>query len=166
MKKLVISRPDGGVSIVTPAPNAMKELGMDEPTFMSWIKARHESEGANIVAEIDDVDLPDDSLEEVWHEENGQPIKRATGNSRSFRDDWTWDGSAVITDSVKQSSRKKQIAREVRNTLLAKSDTEALVATERGDARLPQLKTYRQELRDLGTQIDSDPDNITWPVKP
>lgn len=167
MKKLVISRPDGGVSIVHPAPNAIEELGLKtEQELEDYLVARYTAEGHSVVSKIDDVDLPDDSAELIWDEVDGIPTQRMSGNAREFRDDWTWSGSGVVTDPTKKVERKKSKAREVRNKLLEQSDTEAMVATERGDARLPQLKTYRQELRDLGTQIDADPDNITWPVKP
>ena len=50
--------------------------------------------------------------------------------------------------------------RRDRNSKLAETDYLALSDNTLAD----NMKTYRQELRDVPTQ--SDPDNITWPTKP
>ena len=50
--------------------------------------------------------------------------------------------------------------RSERNKKLAETDYLALSDNTLAD----NMKTYRQELRDVPTQ--SDPDNITWPTKP
>jgi len=50
--------------------------------------------------------------------------------------------------------------RSERNSKLAETDYLALSDNTLAD----NMKTYRQELRDVPTQ--SDPDNITWPSKP
>lgn len=76
----------------------------------------------------------------------------------------TWDGSAILKDDTAltayQTAEKWKNVRADRNRRLAETDYLAL-----SDQTLStEMNTYRQALRDVPTQ--SDPDNITWPVKP
>ena len=69
----------------------------------------------------------------------------------------------VPDDSAKDArllADKWANVRSERNRKLAETDYLALSDNTLAD----NMKTYRQELRDVPTQ--SDPDNITWPVKP
>ena len=59
-----------------------------------------------------------------------------------------------------QLDRDLEDLRKKRNRLLAETDYLALS----DNTLATNMKTYRQELRDVPTQ--SDPDNITWPTKP
>ena len=75
-----------------------------------------------------------------------------------------WDGSKIVKDDTAlteyQTAEKWKRVRADRNRRLAETDYLAL-----SDNTLnADMKTYRQALRDVPTQ--SDPDNITWPVKP
>ena len=72
--------------------------------------------------------------------------------------------SHFVPDDTAKDARlladKWESVRSERNSKLAETDYLAL-----GDNTLSTvMKKYRQELRDVPTQ--SDPDNITWPVKP
>ena len=69
----------------------------------------------------------------------------------------------VPDDSAKDArllADKWANVRSERNSKLAETDYLALSDNTLAD----NMKTYRQELRDVPTQ--SDPDNITWPTKP
>jgi len=55
--------------------------------------------------------------------------------------------------------------REERNRRLAETDWEIVMHKELGTDIPTELKTYRQELRDLPANT-SDPSNPSWPVKP
>jgi len=54
--------------------------------------------------------------------------------------------------------------RSTRNSLLAKTDWTALADNTMSDA----MKTYRQDLRDLTTGLDTveKVNSVTWPTKP
>ena len=69
----------------------------------------------------------------------------------------------VGDDSAKDArllADKWENVRKERNSKLAETDYLALS----DNTLATNMKTYRQELRDVPTQ--SDPDNITWPTKP
>ena len=72
--------------------------------------------------------------------------------------------SHFIGDDTAKDARlladKWEGVRKQRNQKLAETDYLALSDNTLAD----NMKTYRQELRDVPTQ--SDPDNITWPTKP
>ena len=72
--------------------------------------------------------------------------------------------SHFVGDDTAKDARlladKWENIRSERNSKLAETDYLALSDNTLAD----NMKTYRQELRDVPTQ--SDPDNITWPTKP
>ena len=75
-----------------------------------------------------------------------------------------WDGSAIIKDddalTAYQTAEKWKSIRNDRNKRLAETDYLAL----KDNTLSNDMKTYRQALRDVPKQ--TDPDNITWPIKP
>ena len=77
----------------------------------------------------------------------------------------TWDGSKIIKDDTAltayQTKEKWEGVRSKRNRLLAETDYFALSDQTLSAA----MRAYRNKLR-LVPQDNSDPDNITWPVKP
>ena len=77
----------------------------------------------------------------------------------------TWDGSKIIKDDTAlpayQTKEKWERVRSKRNRLLAETDYFALSDQTLSAA----MRAYRNKLR-LVPQDNSDPDNITWPVKP
>ena len=76
-----------------------------------------------------------------------------------------WDGSKIIKDddalTAYQTAEKWKIIRNDRNQKLAETDYLALKDNTLSTA----MKEYRNKLRSV-PQDNSDPDNITWPVKP
>ena len=163
MKRLIKQNLDGTVSIIIPAPNAVKELGLGS---YDELLDHIENQESNVVARINATEVPDDSAELEWVVEAGKPVQKPCANPRAFRGAWVWDGAAVVTDPAKKLEHKKAQTRKVRDDLLQKSDVDYTVAVERGLGEVQQLKQYRQSLRDLGAAIDADPDNITFPTKP
>ena len=76
-----------------------------------------------------------------------------------------WDGSKIIKDddalTAYQTAEKWKNIRADRNRRLAETDYLALKDNTLSTA----MKEYRNKLRSV-PQDNSDPDNITWPVKP
>tara|TARA_R100000278_G_scaffold110723_1_gene88007 strand:- start:217 stop:672 length:456 start_codon:yes stop_codon:yes gene_type:complete len=69
----------------------------------------------------------------------------------------TGDAATAIDNQVAASQRAE------RNNLLKETDFYALSDVTMSD----EMKTYRQELRDLPTASGADwPHNVTWPTKP
>ena len=92
---------------------------------------------------------------------NAEEILDSEGKSHSPKQ---YVQSHFVPDDSAKDARlladKWESVRSERNSKLAETDYLAL-----GDNTLSTvMKKYRQELRDVPTQ--SDPDNITWPVKP
>ena len=92
-----------------------------------------------------------------YHLINGVKIQ-FTAEEEAFRDaeEKAWaDG---------QLDRDLQALREKRNALLAETDYLALSDNTLAD----NMKTYRQELRDLPSGLDTVEKvaNVTWPTKP
>lgn len=85
--------------------------------------------------------------------------------SREFRDQWRFnniDNKVEVDQALELEERWRRI-RIVRDKLLSESDPEMMRVNESG-GNPAQMRTYRQELRDITNQ--PDPKNITWPEKP
>ena len=89
-----------------------------------------------------------------------------THTPRALRAAWRLHGQAIVVDPAAARVEKSKHARRVRNRLLELSDVEMMREQEQGRPRAAQLRHYRQQLRDMGAEIDDDPDAITWPRKP
>ena len=144
MKRLMYTRPDGGVNIVIPAPKAdiEKVLGpLTDAEYEAHVKARSLPKDATNVKSISDGDLPDD---------------------RTYRNAWVLDNS---TDKVDLHLDKvKEIVltelREKRNRLLVEADGEYNRAVETEDTKkAAKLKSYKQKLRDVTEDLKAiDPE--------
>lgn len=159
MKVIVSENVDGSVGITTMAPNAPVSIS----EHANELKAR----GVNVVAEIDDATLPDNAgaamehvLDESTMEVNAAPY---TDQRRCFRNQWVWNGTSVVENPTAVQAEKVARAKAVRNRMLALTDSEEFRLT--GPA-LAAIRAWRQSLRDLGADIDADPDNIVWPSRP
>ena len=90
-----------------------------------------------------------------------EEIKDIDGNSH---DPKQYVQSHFVGDDTAKDARmladKWENVRSERNQKLAETDYLALSDNTLAD----NIKTYRQDLRDVPTQ--SDPDDITWPTKP
>lgn len=147
MKKIAFTRPDGGVSVIVPAPKAQLP-DESEADFMARV-AQALPPDATDVAELDT--LP----------------------SRAYRNAWVLSGGQVQHDMVKARGMKMVEIRAERDQRLAATDGIYLRAQEQNDtAELNRLKTVRQRLRDLPGTVAlgsiTDPDALsrfapTWP---
>lgn len=122
MKKIVVKRADGGVSIIIPSADATNEaIERDALRTEGYVSHR----------QIDDEQLP---------------------TSRAFRDAWTDDNptETVDVDIVKAKAIKLDNFRKLRKPLLEKLDIEYMLALEKNDTETMQLiADKKQKLRDI-----------------
>lgn len=167
--KGVFENSDGSIEIVTFVdginPNEEMLKLENRPSYNSKIShgvlddidAYPNSDGA---VDIQDYEL-DEATETVV-------LKSVPDQVRHFRSSWIWNGLRVAVDSTKAVEERKVKARSIRNRLLELSDKDEfrLQAPGSNAANLASMRAYRKSLRDLGTAIDADPENIVWPTKP
>ena len=84
---------------------------------------------------------------------------------KHFRGAYRWDGTKIVIDTVIEKEIRWAHVREIRNKLLQSSDGEMAGQTEQKGPKQADMKTYRQNLRDL-PETEADPKNIIWPTKP
>jgi hypothetical protein len=129
MRKIIFTRPDGGVSVVTPVINTFgEEEGFTETQAeqRAWDK------------------LPTDAINPRWCAANEIP------GDRDFRGAWTDNVSEINIDMAKARNIHLQQIRVKRNLELAKLDIQATKAQDVGDAEtLAQIRARKQEMRDL-----------------
>ena len=186
MKKIVWEKigagnddaPIGHIYVTTISPKVYSELsakGMTDDEICSaliqdMLLRNQVPAGGVHRANIIDADLPDNngSAMEYVLDESTETVSQVAcaDQRRCYRDTWRWNGSALVEDSDMVLETKKEKVRKVRNKLLELSDKDELKLLGAGGQNLNDMRTYRQELRDLGGFIDADPDNITWPTKP
>lgn len=148
-KRIIFTREDGGLSVITPAPEMfdpssrtrlqLTSLGIvfaTDDEVMAYIISKNDlTEGSYRIVDVEDI--PAD---------------------RSFRNAWMDTGEAVEHDMDKAKEIKKQELRELRKPLLEKLDVEYMKALEQGDDSAKDIAAKKQELRDV-TKLDL-PDNV------
>ena len=160
MKKIVFKNPDDSLAVTTVSDQ------VDYETEKAKILANNPH--LTFAGDIVDADFPTDPLED-YVVENGVAVKKPVADDiRHFRGSWRWDSinNKIVEDTALVAEERKVNVRKVRNELLSGSDLDMTVANEKGAANANAIKTYRQELRDLGTDIDADPETVAFPVKP
>jgi len=144
MKKIVYTRPGGGVSIVCPAPKEAIEKVLGELTEQQYVEhviARSVPEDASNVRYVEEEDIPSD---------------------REFRNAWCdkSDKPCIDIDSVKAIDVAISAIREQRTPLLAKADLEFMKALENGEdtsaivARKNELREATEPLKELKASVD------------
>ena len=133
MKKILYTRPDGGVSIVIPAAkkNIENVLGkkLTERQYRNHIKKVSIPKDAINVREINDKDLP---------------------ANRDYRDAWVdiTPDSKIDVDAEKVKNIRLRRLRVIRDRELVASDAEMVRALESGDiALIDEVKAKRKNLR-------------------
>lgn len=131
MKKILYTRPDGGVSIVTPLPKENIEvlLGpLTEDQYVSHIIERSIPDDATNVRYINNEDIP---------------------TSRHFRNAWVDTTEEAYIDICCEKARDVQLEklRRERDAELDKLDKEFMIALER-EMDTTVIKKRKQELRD------------------
>lgn len=173
MNVIVHENADGTLAITTMAPNfvaAEIKKGKSEALIYQEHELRLASENptATIRGSFSVDILPDGGGAHMEHvlDENLLTVSQQpyADQRRCFRNQWRWvDGVGVVEDPALVLAEKSKRAKAVRNRMLELTDKEEFRLT--GTA-LANIRAWRQQLRDLGAQIDLDPDSVIWPAKP
>ena len=159
MTKIAYRRPDGGVSIVVPAPLArlvsvverggevvkvpayrLFRSGDAIPADVRWAETEEE-----FLARVRAKDVPSDAVAVV--EVDDVPM------DRTFRDAWDVDDSGVSVNMTMARDIQMGRIREARNAKLAETDVEVTRAVESG-GDFSDVVTRRQRLRDIPQTFD------------
>lgn len=150
MRKIVYQRPDGGVSIVTPA------ISSDDPPDFTEVQAE---ERAMTTA------VPVDAMNPRFINDENIPA------DRTFRDAWRDTGTMVDVDMSRARMIHMNRIRVARDNELKKLDVEWIARAARDDTTgAAKTETKRQALREIPQTLDLSiaPDPVTlkvlWPT--
>lgn len=132
MRKIVYTRPDGGLSVVTPVRNThprLEELTDEQVEQRAWAK------------------LPADAINPRFAEESELP------KDRTFRNAWKDEGDCVGHDIGKCREITKDRLRRERAPKLADLDVAFQRALEEGKPTA-QIVAQKNALRDVTKQVD------------
>lgn len=133
MRKIIYTRPDGGLSVVHPVRNTiprLEELTDAEIEQRAWDK------------------LPADVIAPRWADASEIPT------DRTFRNAWKDSGDKVDHDMDKSREITKERLRTERAPLLDALDVEFMKALEEGKPTA-DIVAQKQVLRDLPAQADA-----------
>lgn len=138
MKKIIYTRPDGGLSIVYPAPKSVIEEAQKRTLTDAEYEARvwEKSVPANAIlpASIEDDVIPED---------------------RYFRNAWKANANLIEVDLPKARDLHMNNLRVDRNVKLKELDIEFQIALEKGDAEAQRtIAARKQALRDMPATFD------------
>ena len=144
-KRIIYTRPDGGIDVVVPSARFMREFDGTEDEAITVILAK---------------DVPKDAV-------GVEVVEVATiPATRRFRNTWvkSGGGGAVDVDMPKARVQRTGEIRIERDVRLAQEDISYIRADEIGDTTEKQrIATLKQELRDFLATIQSDLNAITTP---
>jgi len=173
MKKIVWENPDNSIEVTA----LEKGVDIDESIFRLVTRNQEQRDleiaehGApitpllNHAGNTEDSALPnsDGTIVEDYFIENGMAVKKPVpDNIRHLRGSWRWDGFKIVENAIIAKSIRANNVRAVRNQLLADSDSLEFSLT--GQV-LADAKSYRDNLRGLGVDIDLDPENVNFPIR-
>jgi len=150
-KRIIYTRPDGGVSVVCPAPEFVANFDGTEAEALAFIQAKDVPADA-VGTEVVDVAviMPD----------------------RTFRNAWVKKTGGIKVSLPKARPIHLDRIRVVRDAELLRLDIEYLKADEVGDAALKaSIATEKQVLRDIPQTFDltvaTTPDELKalWPAE-
>ena len=129
MRKIIFTRPDGGVSVVVPAINTIPDLENiteAEAEKRAWNKLPANAINPRFVT---DADIPTD---------------------RTFRNAWKDGGVKIEVDMPKAREIHKNKLRDMRAPKLSKLDVDYMRADEEGNTALKvKIATQKRALRDV-----------------
>ena len=133
MKCIAFERPDGGVSLVTPAPNFVARF-KDEAEALVVVQAKSVPDDAATVVEISETDVP---------------------NDRVFRDAWILVDGKPDVDMLKARVIHMDNIRQERVYALEIADVEVKKAEDDGDAtKIAEARAAGQSVRDIPQTFD------------
>ena len=154
-----------------------KAKGLDKSAYWTWLESvtteddngikTHDFSGEDYEIVETDAPLSYETKDSegrditVTFTESGHIVSDLDGTHYHLK----WDGSKIVKDdealTAYQTAEKWKRIRSDRNVRLAETDYLAL----KDNTLSAAMKEYRIKLRSV-PQDFSDPDNITWPVKP
>ena len=142
-KVIAYTRPDGGVSICIPAPNARRE-GESEAEFIARIQAKDVPKDATNIRVCTRVEIPyRGRLRNAWRQNGVNP---------------------PVVDMIEARILKTNLVRIDRDKLLIAEDVAYIRADETGDKlKKAAIAVKKQALRDIPVTIQSDLDAIDEP---
>lgn len=127
MKKVVYTRPDGGLSVVNPVRNTLPG-----------------------VEDLTDEELLQLAMKAVPADATNVHVVDSVPADRTFRNAWTVVGGVVVHDMDKCRDIQRDRIRQARVPVLAALDVEFMKAVEAGDtATQAEVAAKKQALRDL-----------------
>jgi hypothetical protein len=163
MKKIIYTRPDGGLSIVNPAPWARlcaaitvagERLVMSPPVPFDGLVRAHKTDQLSpewaetedeFIARVRGKDVPADALDVRVVDEAAIPA------DRTFRAAWKAGAAGVAIDMVRAREVRRGHLRAMRKPLLEALDVEFMRAMERGSpaSEISAIAARKQALRDV-----------------
>lgn len=147
MKRIIYTRPDGGISVIIPAEEARIE-GQSENEFIAWVRSKDVPADATNVQIVDEEDIPTD---------------------RTFRNAWKQCPKGLPTvDMEKARDIHRDRLRAIRKPKLENLDVEFMRAVEGGKSTT-EIAAAKQALRDITKDPAIDaaktPDELkmVWP---
>ena len=147
-----------------------KTKGLSKPEYWTWLAtvtsgdppvSDFSGEDYEIVETNAPLSYQDDEGNTISFNQSGHIVSDLEGTHYHLK----WDGTKIVKDDAAlteyQTAEKWNNVRADRNRRLAETDYLALKDNTLSTA----MKEYRNKLRSV-PQDNSDPDNITWPVKP
>jgi hypothetical protein len=164
-KKIIYTRPDGGLSVVHPAEGARLAHGFvrdgvrhttKPPMRMESFFRRWPAELSPIWAETEDEFIARIQAKDVPADASGVMIvdESAIPTDRSFRDAWKAEGAGIGVDFTKAQEITKERLRRERAPLLAALDVQFQRALETGADTAP-IVAEKQRLRDVTKLADA-----------
>jgi hypothetical protein len=149
MKRIVYTRPDGGVSIVVPCISQDDPPDFTEEQAVARATAKNVPANATHVQVMEEGDIPSD---------------------RTFRGAWVRSGDVISCDMTRARAIHRARMRDARRPKFASLDAEYLRADEAGDVlRKQQVAAQKQELRDvtaapaIESAVTPDALKAVWP---
>jgi hypothetical protein len=131
MKRIIYTRPDGGIDVIVPAPAFVARFASEDEA-MEALRAKRVPAGALDAAIVETV--PDD---------------------RAFRDAWELDQASVAVNMPKARAIHMDRIRRARDTELQALDVETMKAVGKGDdTERDRVETEKQKLRDIPRDFD------------
>lgn len=137
MKKIIYTRPDGGICVVHPVYKKDGELEVE----MSVVLEKSVPPDATNVQVVEESEIPTD---------------------RSFRNAWTPSGASIVVDMTKARAIHLSRIRRIRDKKLELLDKETM-KNIKNPTKIDEIESQKQTLRDLPQTIASELSSASTP---